>query len=152
LDTLPELNPWEPDVVNTGVDTVAPFSQRVSEIFRHPAVMRLRSELQLGLVKEVYPGATHTRWSHSLGVFATAADYYSALLADPEVPSPRILLEPEDIEHGLVAAILHDLGQISFGHDIEAAAPEFYDHEHLIQRLLNDSAWQDQTLADVITK
>jgi HD superfamily phosphohydrolase len=151
-ESLPELDPWTPNVINTGVDTVAPFSERVAEIFRHPAVNRLRSELQLGWVKEVYPGATHTRWSHSLGVFATAADYYSALLADPEVPSARILLEPEDIEHGLVAAILHDLGQISFGHDIEAAAPELYDHEHLIQRLLDDRAWQDETLADVITK
>lgn len=150
--TVPELDAWGPDVINTGIDTVAPFSIRVAEIFRHPAVSRLRSELQLGWIKEVYPGATHTRWSHSLGVFATAAEYYSALLSDPEVPSARILLSPKDIEHGLVAAILHDLGQIGFGHDFEAATPEFYDHEGLVRRLLDDTSWGPRTLRQVIEK
>lgn len=150
--TLPELDLWNPDVINTGIDTVAPFSPRVAEIFRHPAVRRLRSELQLGWVKEVYPGATHTRWSHSLGVFATAAEYYSALLCDPEVPSTRVMLSPVDIEHGLVAAILHDLGQIGFGHDFEAAAPQFYDHEALVMRLLDDTSWGGPTLREAIKK
>lgn len=121
-------------------------------MFRHPAVSRLRSELQLGWIKEVYPGATHTRWSHSLGVFATAAEYYSALLADPEVPAVRIRLNPEDIEHGLIAAILHDLGQIAFGHDFEAASPRFYDHESLVARLLDDDRWGQKTLRSVIAK
>lgn len=150
--TVPELDAWGPDVVNTGIDTVAPFSKRVAEIFRHPAVSRLRSELQLGWIKEVYPGATHTRWSHSLGVFATAAEYYAALLADPEVPSARILLNPRDIEHGLVAAILHDVGQIAFGHDFEAASPQFYDHESLVRRLLSDTSWGTETLGKAIEK
>lgn len=148
--SLPELDAWGPDVINTGVDRVAPFSDRVTAVFRHPAVNRLRSELQLGWVKEVYPGATHTRWSHSLGVFATTAEYYSALLADPEVPSARILLNPRDIEHGLIAAILHDLGQIGFGHDFEAAAPQFYDHERLVRRLLDETSWGEKTLAKTI--
>ena len=150
--SLPELDAWGPDIINTGIDSVAPFSKRVAEIFRHPAVSRLRSELQLGWIKEVYPGATHTRWSHSLGVFATAAEYYSALLADPEVPSARILLNPKDIEHGLIAAILHDLGQIGFGHDFEAASPQFYDHESLVRRLLNDTSWGPITLGKLIEK
>jgi len=148
--SVPELDAWGPDIINTGIDTVAPFSSRVAALFRHPAVSRLRSELQLGWIKEVYPGATHTRWSHSLGVFATAAEYYSALLSDPEVPSARILLDPQDIEHGLLAAILHDLGQIGFGHDFEAASPRFYNHERLVRRLLNDTSWGPVTLAKVI--
>ncbi|HVF58897.1 MAG TPA: protein kinase [Thermoanaerobaculia bacterium] len=147
---VPELDPWQPDIINTGIDTVAPFSKRVAEIFRHPVVRRLRSELQLGWMREVYPGATHTRWSHSLGVFAAAADYYSAVLADPEVPAARVLLQPADIEHGLVAALLHDIGQTAFGHDVEAAAPGLYDHESLVARLLDETSWGEPSLRKLI--
>ena len=149
---LPELDPWQPDVINTGIDTVAPFSERVAKVFRHPAVRRLRSELQLGWIRELYAGATHTRWSHSLGVFAAAAEYFAALLADPEVPAARILLDPDDIEHGLVAAMLHDVGQTTFGHDFEASVPHLYDHESLMARILDDQNWGEPTLRAVIKR
>jgi serine/threonine protein kinase len=84
---IPELDPWQPDYVNTGSDAHAPYTKRVLEIFRHPAIRRLRSELQLGWVRDVYPGASHTRWSHTLGVFANVCGYYNALLCDPELPT-----------------------------------------------------------------
>jgi HD superfamily phosphohydrolase len=148
--SIPELDSWQPEYVNTGSGLHAPYTERVEEIFRHPTVRRLRGELQLGWVRDVYPGATHTRWSHTLGVFANVCQYYNALLADPELPLVRILLDKADIEHGLVAAILHDIGQTAFGHDLEVINPSAFSHEALIPRLLNDRDFGGPTLAEAI--
>lgn len=151
-ERVPELDRWSPDVINTGSGGPAPFSERVARVFRHPAIRRLREELQLGWIREVYPGANHSRWAHSLGVFSSVAEYYDALLEDPETPTGRILLTERDIEHALVAALLHDVGQTAFGHDIEASAPEIYRHEKLIPRLLDETAWGKPTLREEIGK
>ena len=39
------------------------------DIVRHPLLQRLARIKQLGLTQEVYPGAQHTRFQHSLGAF-----------------------------------------------------------------------------------
>lgn len=149
---VPELDPWHPEAVNTGCGRLTPYTERAAAVFNHPALARLKSELQLGWVREVYPGATHTRWSHSLGVLANVADYYNALMADPELPTARILLNKTDIEHGLVAAILHDVGQTAFGHDLEVVDGAIFDHEALIPRLLNEKRFRVPTLRETIER
>ena len=149
---IPEIDPWQADIVNTGSGPSAPFTNRVVEILSHPAVRRLASELQLGWVRDIYPGATHTRWSHTLGVFANVCLYYSSLLADPELPTARILLDQVDIEHGLVAALVHDIGQTAFGHDFEVVSSATFSHERLIPKLLFDKSFGGPTLADTIVK
>lgn len=148
----PELDPWQPDVINTGIGDPAPFTRRVAGVLGHPCIRRLKSELQLGWIKEVYPGATHTRWSHTIGVFAGAVCYYNALLADPEIPTLRILVDAVDISHGLLAAILHDIGQTAFAHDFEAACPDLYNHEKVVGRLLDEERWGKPTLRDTIRR
>jgi HD superfamily phosphohydrolase len=149
---VPELDRWSRDVINTGVGSSSPFTPRIKAVLTHPCVRRLRSEPQLGWVREVYPGATHSRWSHTLGVLAATADFYSALLADPEVPTARLLLSTVDIEHAMVAAMLHDIGQTAFGHDFEGAVPKLADHEALIDRLLTEEVWGTPTLKAVIAQ
>ncbi|HST21230.1 MAG TPA: protein kinase [Blastocatellia bacterium] len=149
-ELAPELDPWQPEIVNTGVGIPAPFTRRVAQVFNHPCARRLKSEFQLGWMREVYPGATHNRWSHTIGVFAAVVSYYNALLADPEVPTLRILLDPEDLSHTLIAAILHDIGQTDFAHDFEAACSDLYSHEAAINRLLNDNYWGKPTLRETI--
>jgi HD superfamily phosphohydrolase/serine/threonine protein kinase len=147
---IPELDPWQPEYVNTGSGPATPYTRRVLEVFNHPAVRRLRAELQLGWVRDVYPGATHTRWSHTLGVFANVCAYYSALLADPELPTARLLLDQADIEHGLVAALVHDIGQTAFGHDFEVINSSTFSHERLIPKLLYDKSLGSEALATTI--
>lgn len=148
----PELDPWQPEVVNTGIGEPAPFTKRVAGILGHPCLRRLTSELQLGWIKEIYPGATHSRWSHTIGVFSSAVGYYNSLLSDPEVPTLRIMIDPADIDHGVLAAILHDVGQTAFAHDFEAACPELYDHEKVVGRLLDETRWGRPTLKEAIRK
>ena len=71
-----------------------------------PAFQRLRHIRQLGLAYLVYPGATHTRFDHALGVYHLTRRAL-ALLGE------RGELEPVDpLECRLVpyAALLHDIG------------------------------------------
>jgi HD superfamily phosphohydrolase len=138
--TVPELDPWQAQFINTGIDRNAPFTKRVAVIFNHPAMRRLKSEAQLGWMREVYTSATHTRWSHALGTFDSLTLMYSSLLADPEVPTFRVLIDIGDIEHGMVAAILHDIGQTGFGHDFESVST-FSRHEAYAIALLKEDVW-----------
>jgi len=65
---------------------------------------------------------------------------FNSLLSDPEVPTFRILCDPGDIWHALVAAMIHDIGQSAFGHDFEEVSPLF-SHDKLVRRLLFDTHW-----------
>ena len=49
-----------------------PVSDRVSRIIDSSPMRRLASISQLGMVALVYPGATHSRLEHSLGVYHNA--------------------------------------------------------------------------------
>lgn len=147
---IPELDPWQPNFVNTGVGDPAPFTQRVAKVLSHPVLRRLKFEAQLGWIREVFPGATHNRWSHTIGVFAALVSYYNSLLADPETPTLRILLDSKDLEHAMIAAVLHDIGQVSFGHDLEAACPYLYDHAEMVEKLLDESSFGPTTLRQTL--
>lgn len=75
---------------------------------------RLRRVKQLGFSELVYPGATHTRFSHSVGVFHTARQLMSVI--------QRHLGEnfkPTQAQHALAAALVHDLGHGPFSHAFE---------------------------------
>lgn len=87
-----------------------------------------------------------------MGVLSALVGFYNALLADPEIPTLRVLLDQSDVEHAMVAAILHDLGQVGFGHDLEAACPNLFRHEALVSRLLDEKCWGGRTLREELAK
>ncbi len=58
------------------------FSDWEKEIIGHPLFQRLRRIRQLALTDMVYPGATHTRFEHSLGVMHLATLMYDAITQD----------------------------------------------------------------------
>src|SRR5947208_3194581 len=70
---------------------------------------RLRRIHQLGLTSLAYPGADHSRYSHSLGVMETARKMLSRLRLGRAIDeeSETVLLS---------AALLHDLGHGPFSH------------------------------------
>jgi HD superfamily phosphohydrolase len=146
---VPELDPWQPEIINSGTVRHAPNTKRLRALFNHECIARLKDEPQLGRILEVYPSATHTRWVHTLGVMSSVASVLSALLSDPEVPTFRILADQVDIETAIVAAVLHDIGQTSFGHDFEAAS-QIFNHELYTRRLIDDERWGKPTLRKVI--
>jgi HD superfamily phosphohydrolase len=93
-----------------------PLSRRLRGLLEAPSLQRLRLVPQLDGVNFVYPGATHTRFEHSLGTYHTARQIFNALLADP---TGNVLLSGDDIRTGLAAALLNDLGSYPFSHVLE---------------------------------
>lgn len=94
-----------------------PLSTRVVSVLDHPVFQRLRRVRQLGPLSLIYPGATHTRFEHSIGVYGLALDYFRALSRDPLAGS----LSEADILVGLLGGLLHDVGHYPFAHNLEAS-------------------------------
>lgn len=92
---------------------IAPPFERVVD---HPVFQRLRRLQQLSLLSEVFPDATHTRFSHSLSTFDMAKRFILGLNKHVEF---RLIFTQVDVEQVLAAALLHDIGQYPFSHTIE---------------------------------
>lgn len=95
---------------------------------------RLRNISQLGFVHLVYPGARHSRFEHSLGVYHLAKQFLQRLLES----DPPLELADEDIRVFLAATLLHDLGHYPFSHTLEELTPFFVSHEQRARRLIED--------------
>lgn len=81
---------------------------------------RLRHIQQLGVSSFTYPGATHTRFAHSLGVAYLMNRFIDKIvsLKNTEIKDDLIKLE-ENRLLALAAALLHDIGHGPFSHAIE---------------------------------
>lgn len=85
---------------------------------------------QLGPSFLVYPGATHTRLNHSLGVFHLAKRMIRTLLGFREFDSMTV----EGVKSFLCAALLHDLGHFPYTHSFKELPLK--DHEKLTAEIL----------------
>jgi HD superfamily phosphohydrolase len=118
------------------------FNDLEKEIIKHPVFQRLRRIKQLALTELVYPGATHTRFEHSLGVLEVASQMFNSICYG-ERKSEEILRNYYHYDgSGLerqeqiirLAALLHDIGHGPFSHGGEGLFPkkdgdEHYSHE-----------------------
>ena len=92
--------------------------------------MRLHRIMQLGPALRVYPGATHTRASHSIGVYHLARRLLSHLVEK----GADTWLSPEGVKSFLCAALLHDLGHFPYTHSLKELPLE--EHEVLTGKLI----------------
>lgn len=117
-DYVPEPLVRLPDPVHDGVRfTDAQMSADLGRVVDCGAIQRLRNIKQLSMAYYVFPDATHTRFSHSLGV---------AYLMDAALQSIMRSANCDDlgIDSALVfdcilAGLLHDIGHGPFGHSVE---------------------------------
>ncbi len=92
---------------------------------------RLRRIRQLGMASLAYPGADHSRYSHSLGVMETARKMLEQL-------GRAFALDEGPRDVCLIAALLHDLGHGPFSHIFERVAG--IDHESHTRQIIDDPA------------
>ena len=127
-------------------ETDVPFTPRVRAIVDTPEFRRLSRITQLGFASQVYPGATHTRFEHALGVFHNALRYLAQLVGDPRF---REQIDTHRAEVLLAASLLHDLGHWPFCHPIEDMGLEnLPPHEAFAAEFLSDGGELAQVLRD----
>lgn len=105
-----EFDDWERDVIN------------------HPVFQRLRRIRQLAFTDHIYPGSTHSRFEHSLGVMHIATRLYDAIVKkygplledrlgyNPEKSNAKKLIR--------MSALLHDVGHAPCSHTGEKLLPQ----------------------------
>lgn len=90
------------------------MQRSVKAVLDTSTFQRLRRISQLGLAQNVFPGATHTRFAHSLG---------AAYLASKAVTHLEERHSKKDIADArlevIAAALLHDVGHGPFSHSFE---------------------------------
>ena len=102
----------------------------LAALTRSKAFMRLHRIMQLGPAFCVYPGATHTRASHSIGVYHLAR----RLLIFLAERGADAWLSPEGVFSFLCAALFHDLGHFPYTHSLKELPLE--SHETLTSDII----------------
>ncbi|MDI3527304.1 MAG: uncharacterized protein PWR03_1487 [Tenuifilum sp.] len=97
----------------------------IFDIIEHPYFQRLRNIKQLGLSHLVYPGATHSRFQHSIGAM------HLLDLAIETLRSKGHYISDSEAEAASVAILLHDIGHGPFSHALEHVIANGINHEFL---------------------
>ncbi len=107
-------------------------------LIRSRPLIRLQGVLQLGTAYLVYPGATHTRFEHSLGTMVVATKIFDHLVKSSLVP--MFCFTPGQIEYYRkiirFSALCHDLGHLPFSHSAESTLLGDAGHEGWTMKLI----------------
>lgn len=133
------------------------FDEDERLIIESPPFQRLRHIHQLALTYDVYPGASHKRFEHSLGVMHLAGRIYDVITRPDKVSEAvqKTIPDRSQNDYGYwrtvvrLAALCHDVGHLPFSHAAEEALPEGYDHERITWDIVHSEAMIE--LFDAIT-
>ena len=116
------------------------FSDNERAVVDHRLFRRLRYIRQLALTELLYPGASHTRFEHSLGVMEVASRAFDAIAAKHGDLLEDTFSKVEGFQTRALAtarqalrlaALLHDVGHSSFSHAAEEVVHKGSGHEQL---------------------
>jgi HD superfamily phosphohydrolase len=102
--------------------------ESVYQVIKHPYFQRLSRIKQLGLASFIYPGAQHSRLSHSLGAM------YLMNEAIVQLRQKGHSISREEWTGALSAILMHDLGHCPFSHALENTL--IHTHHEFISLLL----------------
>lgn len=95
-----------------------PIHDAEIEILEHPFFQRLRNIKQLGFSEYVFPGATHTRYLHSIGVMNVSSLVFNSLFKD------QSSVEVQRLKESLrLGCLVHDIGHAPLSHSTESVMP-----------------------------
>lgn len=107
--------PRDAKVINDSLLGNQYFAKHEVVVIDSPLLQRLKRIKQTGLVFQVFPSATHSRFEHSLGATTLAERCFTAIQDRVSVESPRTVIADGDrlrgdLAHLRMAALLHDVG------------------------------------------
>uniref|UniRef100_A0A3B4UZW8 HD domain-containing protein n=1 Tax=Seriola dumerili TaxID=41447 RepID=A0A3B4UZW8_SERDU len=107
------------------------------KIINTPQFNRLRNIKQLGGAYFVFPGASHNRFEHSIGVAYLAGELAQAL----KTKQPKLNITDRDILCVQIAGLCHDLGHGPFSHLFDGMflpkAGKKCEHEEISLKMLD---------------
>lgn len=96
---------------------------------------RLRDLKQLGMANMVYPGAVHSRFEHSIGVYSLAGEAVQKLKL---YQGSELGIDQFDIQTVKLAGLLHDIGHGPFSHLFE---------REVLPRVRQGSKWSHEQMS-----
>lgn len=111
-------------IIQDNIYGFIPINSDILKIIDSYEFQRLRFIKQLGLTHFVFPGAQHTRFEHSIGVFHLINIFLEKL-------QKKSVINPRLCKIISVAGLIHDLGHVSFSHMFDDAfCKEGFKHEN----------------------
>ncbi len=139
-----------------------PFDEFEKELIDSVPFQRLHYIHQLGIAYLVYPGATHTRFEHSLGVMELASSMFDKICKSvrpdvfhfvPRKGSSDFLYWRRVLR---MAALCHDLGHLPFSHVAEEDLLGVQGHEWMTLRIIESEhlkpVWDNLRAAPAYTE
>ena len=110
-------------------------NELIFDVLQHPYVQRLNRIRQLGLSFLVYPGAQHSRFSHSIGAMHLMEEAITSLR------QKGVEITEHEATSAMIAILLHDIGHGPFSHVLEHTLVDGITHEDvslLMMQRIND--------------
>lgn len=118
------------------------FEQTLWRVIQTPPFQRLRRIRQLGFSELAYPGATHTRFAHSVGAYHTARRLMQIIKQYIQSHGGHQAKDHQE-KVALAAALVHDVGHGMFSHAFEDVGKrlrlKMAEHEHVSNLLIRHS-------------
>lgn len=136
-----------------------PLSAPLKKILAHPSFLRLKGIRQLSFAQQVYPGANHTRFEHSIGVYHLMKMILQRMVSNPlalELQDERLQFDDETCRTLLATCLLHDIGHYPHAHVLEEITPAddnsavFAHHESLTGQFLNENHRDIPSIAAIL--
>jgi HD superfamily phosphohydrolase len=136
MPLLPDEHPVS--TVRDSLYDLIPLGPREVQIISSVPFLRLQQVKQLGFVYRIWPGATHTRYEHSLGAYYLMLRALRSLLlrgSDGGLDG----IAASSVRTLLVATLLHDIGHYPFSHTIEELGAPIILHEKVGRTIIEQS-------------
>lgn len=133
-----------------------PFTSELKVLLEEKDVQKLARIKQNGPAYHIYPGAVHTRLSHSIGVYYLGRE----ILLSLSRKSDNLPFTEKGIMSFLVACLLHDIGHFPYAHSLkelplreheEIAGDMIINHPELKKAIENTGA-DPLTVSSIIDK
>ena len=118
------------------------YTNEEKVVIDSPQFQRLRDIHQLAMTYLIYPGASHKRFEHSLGVMELATNIFDVVMDDDNLTKRSQEIFKEQLQDKQywrqtlrMAALCHDVGHLPFSHTGEKIL-EGINHEDLTHKLI----------------
>ncbi len=125
------------------------FEHTLWQVIQTRPFQRLRRIKQLGFSELVFPGATHTRFAHSIGVFHVARNLMKVIKCYLESNGQQF--GETQARHTMAAALLHDVGHGMFSHAFEDLGKQ-YNWPAARHAKVSETLIRDSELTEVLDK